>query len=67
MLTLEDWKRMSTISRILSLLTAGSMMVSGALNTAAPQNDVDGPLFLVNRHEIRTQCLILKPEAPKSK
>ena len=24
-------------------------------------------LFLVNRHEIRTQCLILKPEAPKSK
>ena len=49
MLTPEDWKRMSTISRILSLLTAGSMMVSGALNTAAPQNDVDGPLFLVNR------------------
>ena len=24
-------------------------------------------LFLVNRHEIRTQCLILKPEVPKSK
>jgi len=24
-------------------------------------------LFLVNRHEVRTQCLILKPEAPKAK
>ena len=24
-------------------------------------------LFLVNRHEIRTQCLILKPEVPKAK
>ena len=24
-------------------------------------------LFFVNRHEARTQCLILKPEAPKAK
>ena len=24
-------------------------------------------LFLVNRHEVRTQCLILKPETPKDK
>ena len=24
-------------------------------------------LFFVNRHEVRTQCLILKPEAPKAK
>ena len=40
---------MSTISRILSLLAAGSMAVSGALNTAAPQHNVDGLLFLVNR------------------
>ena len=24
-------------------------------------------LFLVNRHEVRTQCLILKPEVPKAK
>ena len=23
-------------------------------------------LFLVNRHEVRTQCLILKPDAPKA-
>ncbi len=40
---------MSSINHILSLLTAGSMMISGALNAAAPQNDVNGPLFLVNR------------------
>ena len=40
---------MSTISRILSLLMAGSMMVSGTLNAAAPQHDADGLLFLVNR------------------
>ena len=40
---------MSTLARILSLLTAGSMAVSGALNTAAPQHDVNGLLFLVNR------------------
>ena len=24
-------------------------------------------LFLVNRHEVRTQCMILKPEQPKDK
>ena len=24
-------------------------------------------LFLINRHEVRTQCLILKPEAPKGR
>ena len=23
-------------------------------------------LFLVNRHEVRTQCLILRPEGPKA-
>lgn len=40
---------MSSLSRILSLLSAGSMMFSGALKTAAPQHDTDGLLFLVNR------------------
>ena len=40
---------MSAFTRILSLLAAGSMAVSSALNTAAPQHDVDGLLFLVNR------------------
>ena len=24
-------------------------------------------LFLINRHEVRTQCMILKPEAPKGR
>ncbi len=33
----------------LSLLAAGAMMLSSGLNTMAPQNDVDGNLFLVNR------------------
>ena len=40
---------MSSVSRLLSLITAGSMMISGALDAAAPQNDVNGTLFLVNR------------------
>ena len=40
---------MPALSRLLSLLAATSMMVSGALNTAAPQHDSDGLLFLVNR------------------
>ena len=40
---------MSSFNHILSLLTAGSMMVSGALYAAAPQNDINGTLFLANR------------------
>ena len=40
---------MPSLTRLLSLLSAGSMMISGALNTAAPQHDPDGLLFLVNR------------------
>ena len=40
---------MTGLSRLLSMLAAGTMMISGALNTAAPQHDPDGLLFLVNR------------------
>ena len=40
---------MSVLTRLLSLAAAGSMTVSGALNAAAPQHDINGPLFLVNR------------------
>ena len=40
---------MSSVTRMLSLISAASMMVSGALNTAAPHNDADGLLFLANR------------------
>ncbi len=34
---------------LLSMLAAGIMMVSSGLDTMAPQNHVDGTLFLVNR------------------
>ena len=40
---------MSTFTRLLSLIAASSMMVSSALNAAAPQHDADGLLFLANR------------------
>lgn len=40
---------MSLLTRLLSLFSAGSMLISGALNTAAPQHDPSGTLFLVNR------------------
>ena len=40
---------MPALSRFLSLLAAGTMMVSNSLNTVAPQHDADGLLFLVNR------------------
>ena len=40
---------MSLLTRILSLAAAGSMVVSGTLKEAAPHNDPDGLLFLVNR------------------
>ena len=30
-------------------------------------NSLAWSLFLVNRHEVRTQCMILKPEAPQGK
>ena len=40
---------MTTLGRLLSLVMAGSMMVSNALDTAAPQHDADGLLFLANR------------------
>lgn len=39
----------SALQGLLSLLAAGTMMVSAPLNAAAPQNDIDGLLFLANR------------------
>ena len=39
----------SLLEQLLSLAAAGTMMVSTALNAAAPQNDIDGLLFLQNR------------------
>ncbi len=40
---------MSLLSKIASLGTAGLMLLSIPLDTAAPQNDAKGTLFLVNR------------------
>ena len=40
---------MDMLTKIVSVLAAGSMMLSGALEEAAPQHDADGTLFLVNR------------------
>ena len=40
---------MTSITKMLSLLAAGTMAVSSAVYTAAPQHDADGLLFLVNR------------------
>ena len=39
----------SLLEQLLSLAAAGTMMVSSALNAAAPQNDINGLLFLQNR------------------
>jgi len=46
---------MVSLSKLLSLLAAGSMMVSGTLNEAAPQHDIDGLLFLANRQYTLTE------------
>ena len=35
--------------QLISLAAAGTMMISTALNTAAPQNDINGLLYLQNR------------------
>lgn len=37
------------LEQLLSLALAGTMMISGSLTAVAPQNDVDGLLFLQNR------------------
>lgn len=40
---------MSYVTQLTSLLCAGMMMATSSLQTIAPQNDVNGNLFLVNR------------------
>ena len=39
----------SLLETLAALATAGTMMISSSLDAAAPQNDVDGFLFLQNR------------------
>ena len=40
---------MDILTRMVSILAAGSMVLSGVLKEAAPQHDAEGLLFLVNR------------------
>ena len=40
---------MSFLTGLLSVMAAGSMVLSGAIGKAAPQHDIHGTLFLVNR------------------
>ena len=40
---------MDLLTGLVSVLAAGSLLISGALEEAAPQHDVNGTLFLVNR------------------
>lgn len=67
----------SLLTTLTSLAAAGAMMLSGAVESAAPQNDIDGTLFLVNRQwrvsedyvpalrmtEVTGQVKRLRPEA----
>lgn len=39
----------SLLEQVLSLAAAGTIMISSSLNAAAPQNDINGLLFLQNR------------------
>lgn len=39
----------SLLEQLLSLAAAGTVMISSSLSAAAPQNDIDGLLFLQNR------------------
>lgn len=39
----------SLLEQLLSLATAGTVMISSALTAAAPQNDINGLLYLQNR------------------
>jgi len=43
-------------TKLLSILAAGTMFLGGALEEAAPQHDVNGTLFLVNRQYMVTDA-----------
>lgn len=68
----------SILQGLISLAAAGTMMLSAPLDAAAPQNDIDGTLFLINRQwranryyvpdvmreaEVKGQVRILRQEA----
>ena len=47
---------MDLLTKMVSILAAGTMVLSGALKEAAPQHDADGLLFLVNRQYMVTDA-----------
>ena len=47
---------MDLLTKLVSILAAGTMVLSGALKEAAPQHDADGLLFLVNRQYMVTDA-----------
>lgn len=72
---------MSLLNNLLSMATAGVLAVSGTLNAAAPHNDVNGNLFLVNRQwmvseayepvdlemsDVPGQVRLMRPEAAEA-
>ena len=46
----------SLLETLAALATAGTMMISSSLGAAAPQNDVDGFLFLQNRQWLASRA-----------
>ncbi|MBQ6060129.1 MAG: M15 family metallopeptidase [Clostridia bacterium] len=46
---------MNLLNQLVSMAAAGLMLLSGPLDTAAPQNDAQGDLFLVNRQWMVTE------------
>ena len=57
----------SIAATLASLLTAGTMLISGSLDAAAPQNNDEGLLFLVNRQWMVSQYyspVLRKAEVP---
>ncbi len=49
---------MDLLGKLVSVLAAGSMILSGALDEAAPQHDADGLLFLVNRQYMVSDAFV---------
>lgn len=47
---------MDLLTKVVSILAAGTMVLSGALKEAAPQHDANGLLFLVNRQYMVTDA-----------
>ena len=49
---------MDLLGKLVSVLAAGTMILSGTLEEAAPQHDADGLLFLVNRQYMVSDAFV---------